>query len=215
MRSLFDQNHYEVLEIGRGATPDQIERSYRMALATYADDSLASYSVFSEGDTSAIRDRIEIAYRVLADDVARREYDGTLDGADDLGDESFDEMIASPTPLVAPLLSIEEPQRELGPIAEFEELDNGTGNFDGARLRRYRLRCGMELEDIAGITKINNSYLRAIEEERFADLPSKVYVRGFVTAFASTLGLDTTTVASSYMRLYDEGPESHRKSRFF
>jgi curved DNA-binding protein CbpA len=215
MRSLFDQNHYEVLEIARGATPEQIERSYRMALATYADDSLASYSVFSEGDSSAIRERIEIAYRVLGDDVTRREYDGTLDGADDLRDESFYEMITNPKPLVAPLLSIEEPPREFGPIAEFEELDNGTGNFDGARLRRYRLRCGMELEDIAGITKINNSYLRAIEEERFGDLPSKVYVRGFVTALASTLGLDTTTVATSYMRLYDEGQESHRKSRFF
>lgn len=214
MRSLFDQNHYEVLEIQRGATSEQIERSYRMALATYADDSLAGYSLFSEGDSSAIRERIEIAYRVLGDEASRSAYDVTLD---DSGrrDESFDAMIASPPQPVSPLLSIEEPPHDPASIAEFEELDNGTGDFDGARLRRYRLRCGMELADIAGITKINNGYLLAIEEERFGDLPSKVYVRGFVTSFASTLGLDTKNVATSYMRLYDKGQRSRRKSRFF
>ncbi len=215
MRSLFDQDHYEILETPRDATPHQIERSYRMALVTYADDSLAGYSVFSKGDTSAIRERIEVAYRVLGNEESRSAYDATLDGSDSLLDESLDALIAGPQPPVGPLLSIEEPLRDLASRAEFEELDDATAGFDGARLRRYRLRCGMELEDIAGITKINNGYLLAIEEERFRDLPSKVYVRGFVTAFASTLGLNSKEVASSYMRLYDEAQNRRPKSRFF
>ena len=100
-------------------------------------------------------------------------------------------------------------------LSEFEQFDDGHGEFDGARLRRYRMRCGMELEDIAGVTKINPSYLRFIEEERFADLPSKVYVRGFVTAYAQTLGLDAKRVAASYMKSFDEGQQSPRKGRFF
>jgi len=215
MKSLFDQDHYEVLEIRREALPDEIERSYRMALSTYADDSLAGYSVFGEGDSSAIRERVEIAYQVLSNQQTRDAYDTTLDGSKDLLDASLDAMIAGEQPPTAPLLGLEESPRELAPIAEFEEHDDGTGDFDGARLRRYRLRCGMELEDISGVTKINNGYLLAIEEERFGDLPSKVYVRGFVTAFASTLGLDTQSVATSYMKLYDEGQENRRKSRFF
>ncbi len=215
MRSLFDQDHYEILETPRDATPHQIERSYRMALATYADDSLAGYSVFSAGDSAAIRERIEVAYRVLGNQESRSAYDATLDSSDSLLDASPDALMAGPQQPVGSLLSIEEPPRELASTVEFEELDDATADFDGARLRRYRLRCGMELEDIAGITKINNGYLLAIEEERFRDLPSKVYVRGFVTAFASTLGLNSKEVASSYMRLYDEAQDSRPKSRFF
>ena len=53
MKPLSDQNHYEILETHPAATRDEIERAYRLALATYADDSLAGYSVFSEGDAAA------------------------------------------------------------------------------------------------------------------------------------------------------------------
>jgi len=215
MRPLFEQDHYEVLETRRDATPDQIERSYRMALATYAEDSLAGYSVFTEGDSSAIRERIEMAYRVLADEEARREYDRSLGDPDDLLEAAFDAEAFDDAQPVAHLLSLEEKPAEPEAIAAFEDVDDGRGDFDGARLRRFRLRCGMELDDISRITKINNGYLSAIEEERFADLPSRVYVRGFVTAFASTLGLDTTSVTTSYMKLYDEGQQHRRKSRFF
>jgi DnaJ-class molecular chaperone len=72
MKPFSDQDHYEILEVSRNATREEIERSFRMAEATYADESLAGYSVFGEGDAQAIRERIEIAYRVLSDVDARR-----------------------------------------------------------------------------------------------------------------------------------------------
>ena len=78
MKPLSDQNHYEILETHATATRDEIERAYRLALATYTDDSLAGYSVFAEGDAAAVRERIEAAYRVLADSRMRSEYDATL-----------------------------------------------------------------------------------------------------------------------------------------
>ena len=53
MKSLSEQDHYEVLETHADASREEIERSYRMSLATYADDSLAGYSVFGEGDAAA------------------------------------------------------------------------------------------------------------------------------------------------------------------
>jgi curved DNA-binding protein CbpA len=34
VKSLAEQDHYEVLEVRRGATPEEIERAYRMAQAT-------------------------------------------------------------------------------------------------------------------------------------------------------------------------------------
>jgi curved DNA-binding protein CbpA len=216
MKTLSEQDHYEILEARRDASRDEIERSYRLVLATYADDSLAGYSVFEEGDAGALRERIELAYRVLSHAETRREYDATLTGADiDPVIETVLEQQVPAEALESPIL--QEPPPPSPPPGEFEPLDDADsdGDFDGARLRRYRMRCGMELEDIAGMTKINTTYLRFLEEERFADLPSKVYVRGFVTAFAQTLGVDAKRVAASYMKRYDEVPPSRRKGRFF
>ncbi len=73
----------------------------------------------------------------------------------------------------------------------------------------------MEIEDIARVTKISPTYLRFIEEERFADLPASVYVRGFVTAYADSVGLEGNDVAASYMKNFDKGHGERRKGRFF
>ena len=99
---------------------------------------------------------------------------------------------------------------------ELEELDAlEEGEFDGARLRRARLRNGVELDEIAGVTKVNPTYLRFIEEERFEDLPAAVYVRGFVMGYASCIGLDPSRVAKSYMRRFQNAPENPRRGRGF
>jgi len=99
--------------------------------------------------------------------------------------------------------------------AEFAHLDDGAGEFDGERLRHFRIRGGMEIEDIARVTKISPTYLRFIEEERFADLPDAVYVRGFVTAYANSVGLEGKEVAASYMKRFDKGHGERRRGRFF
>ena len=53
-------------------------------------------------------------------------------------------------------------------------------------------------------TKVSTTYLRCIEEEAFDRLPAPVYVRGFVTAYASAIGLNPKRVATSYMPRLDE-----------
>jgi DnaJ-class molecular chaperone len=200
VKPLSEQSHYEVLEVPRDCGPDGIERAYRLVLATYGEDSLASYSVVREADAAAIRERVETAYRVLSDEEARRSYDVGL-----AGDHAVSE---APEPAEAPLL------RSLptaGGVEPFEDLEEG-GEYDGARLRRARLRRGIEFEEIARKTKLNASYLGFLEEERYADLPPRVYVRGFVMAFAACLGLDPVAVAASYMRRYDaEQPRQRRR----
>jgi curved DNA-binding protein CbpA len=211
VKSLSEQDHYEILETHASANPEEIERAYRMSLATYADDSLAGYSVFGEGDAAAIRERIEVAYRVLSNRKLRGDYDAALDvGAtsDDSGKEVAAHTRApSDPPVTSDGLSVQ--------LGELSELDDGSGDFDGARLRRYRIRCGLEIEDIAGVTKINPTYLRFIEDERFRDLPDSVYVRGFVTAYGSCIGLDSKKVAASYMKGFESGRGERRKGRLF
>ena len=96
--------------------------------------------------------------------------------------------------------------REVTEFDEFEE--DAESSFDGAWLRRSRLRTGVEIEQIAIITKINPTYLRFIEEEKFEDLPAPVYVRGFVGAYARCIGLDPEPVVSGYMKRLDRQPRS-------
>jgi len=199
VKPLFEQDHYEVLEIPRDAGPDGIERAYRLILSTYAEDSLATYSMVRGADSAAIRERVETAYRVLSDAQARRSYDSSLGGGRPAPAGEFEET---------PEIAVEARRAHSGP---FDDLDE-AGEYDGARLRRARLRRGLDFEEIAVRTKVNSSYLAFLEEERFADLPPRVYVRGFVMAFAACLGLDSTVVAASYMRRYDaERPRQRRR----
>jgi len=217
MKPLSDQDHYEILEVSRDATREEIERSFRMAEAIYSDDSLAGYSVFGDGDAQAIRERIEIAYRVLSNVDARSAYDTALTGGtprEALSEElpleiELPELPELPTPAAKP--------RELKtPMAidELEALEDESGEFDGSRLRRSRLLRGMELEDISGVTKISPTYLRFIEEDRYAELPAPVYVRGFVTAYAECVGLDAKRAAASYMKKFETETGHDRRGRF-
>jgi flagellar biosynthesis protein FlhG len=205
MKTLAEMTHYEVLEVEPEAGPEELERAYRLARAAYAEDSLALYSVFSEEDSSALRERVELAYRVLADSDQRKAYDNSLGSEAGREDEIKIALDLAVEDAPAPLDAFEA-VREVTEFDEFEE--DAGGSFDGAWLRRSRLRSGVEIDQIAAITKINPSYLRCIEEEKFEDLPAPVYVRGFVGAYARCIGLDPERVVSSYMKRLGGVPRS-------
>jgi flagellar biosynthesis protein FlhG len=209
VKSLAEQDHYEALEVRRSASLEEIERAYRMAQATYVDDSLAGYSVFEEGDVETIRERIEIAYRTLSDAAAREAYDARLERR-----SAVEPAPAEPEEPPEPDSDAASGAATLEPLDAFDDLDADCGDFDGPRLRRVRLRQGVELDDIASVTKVNPTYLSFIEEERFDDLPAAVYVRGFVIGYASCVGLDAKRVASSYMNRYEESRGSRKRSIF-
>lgn len=110
-------------------------------------------------------------------------------------------------------LRVEEPRREGTLPRELEAFDEDTdgegAGWTGPRLRRARLLRGLEIDDVAAVTKVNPTYLRFLEEERFDDLPALVYVRGFVTAYARVLGIESAQVAPSYAARYEE----HRRQQ--
>ena len=195
MKPLSDLDHYEVLEVAPGTPPEAIERAYLLARATYADDSLAGYSVFEPGDALAMRERIETAYRVLGDARTRAAYDAELRAR---GAGSAARAAASQPAPVEP-----EPIEEMAEVEPVEAFDEESDHYDGSRLRRSRLRRGLEIEDVAKVTKVNPTYLRFLEDERFADLPARVYVRGFLMAYAGCVGLDPDAAARSYLEAFD------------
>ncbi len=198
VRPLAEQSYYELLEAPIEGTPQQIERAYRIARATYSPSSTATYSVFSSDESAAILRRIEEAYAVLSDARLRREYDAR---------QRISDVRASvPTTQAAP--SAGAPQRERAPAppvrqsAPEPDIEGAmvpeNGIFDGDVLRRIRVSLGIELDEIAATTKINEQHLRAIEGNRYEHLPPPVYLRGFLKQVAKCLSLDPNHVADSY-----------------
>jgi Helix-turn-helix domain len=75
--------------------------------------------------------------------------------------------------------------------------------IDGEALRRIREGGGISLEYVASQTHIRADYLSALEDERFWDLPlATVNVRGFLSAFATTIGLPIDDVVPQYMQRF-------------
>jgi cytoskeletal protein RodZ len=60
----------------------------------------------------------------------------------------------------------------------------------GNSLREARARRQIDLTQAEQATKIRVRYLRALEDERFEQLPSQTYVKGFLRTYADYLGLD-------------------------
>ncbi len=215
MRGIDELSHYDLLEIPRTATMTEIERAYRLSQQIYAEGSLAIYSVFESSDAAEVRDRLDEAYRVLSDTELRVAYDESQPEPDQATVSSPHEEAPE-----------EESQSELpaGEIASssFEEAveeyetfeDDAGGDFDGLRLRRTRLFRGYEIDDISDVTKVSGAHLRNIEAENFVDLPADVYVRGFVTAYATTIGLDPKIVVPSYMARVQESRNQNQRGRF-
>lgn len=79
------------------------------------------------------------------------------------------------------------------------------GKF-GDKLRREREMRGVTLDEIAEATKIGTRSLRALEEERFDQLPGGIFNKGFVRSYARFLGLDEEQAVSDYITAQAEQP---------
>ena len=60
------------------------------------------------------------------------------------------------------------------------------------------MRQGIDYPSAEAETRIRSRYLRAMEEEQFDLLPDPSYVRGFLRAYASYLGLDPQLALDEY-----------------
>jgi cytoskeletal protein RodZ len=82
-----------------------------------------------------------------------------------------------------------------------------VGQF-GEKLRRERELRGITLEEVAVATKIGISNLRALEEEKFSQLPGGIFNKGFVRAYAHYVGIDEEQAVSDYLAASQESASS-------
>lgn len=68
----------------------------------------------------------------------------------------------------------------------------------GNILRTERETQGRTLTEVSNAVYIKTKYLSALEEENFAAIPGEVYVKGFIRAYASYLGMDGEELVAQY-----------------
>jgi cytoskeleton protein RodZ len=71
----------------------------------------------------------------------------------------------------------------------------------GERLRKERFRKGLDLNQIAELTKINLPMLEAIEADDLEGIPGNFFLRSFVRQYAKALGLDAGEFEAELQRV--------------
>jgi len=219
MKKIEDLNYYELLEVNPLATSQEIHKAYERIRRVYEPNSVALYSLFTPDETSAIHQRIEDAYRTLVYEDNRRRYDAVLRSRNELPEpppppppmpryqaQQAQPSFSPPTehrPLSAPEAQLTDTQ-PVRPAAEpVSAVSQHIGEFTGLAMKVLREQRGITLRNIADLTKVSVRYLEYIEEEHFAKLPARAYIRGFLMLYAKALGCEPERVISDYLKRYE------------
>lgn len=205
MTLLKKQNYYERLEVDPSATPFEICQAYRRALQVYGDESLASYSFFSEAQRKQILALLDEAFSILVSEKERDEYDHRLIRAGDLKDERrYKKTAREPVPIFAQLRAgaVPLPSGMMAEPADHPNLQDILSQevLAGRDLQQIRIGMGLSLEQISDRTKVRTVFLRYIEEDQFDKLPSRLHLKSFLTQYVQCLQIDTASVVERYLK---------------
>lgn len=201
---------YEILDIAVDASPYEIRRAFEEAHELYSQESLGSYSFFSEAERKTILAELEHAYLVLINSESRSDYDQELISQGRMEEEQryrdktkvpvplymFKRERAAPPPAIhADTVAEEDPLLQAMLQREF---------LTGADLKGIREKRGVSLDHLFFQSKVGIPALQAIEEDRFDLLPPRVYVKGFLKSYAQVLDMDPDHLAQAYLKHMDQ-----------
>jgi cytoskeleton protein RodZ len=83
----------------------------------------------------------------------------------------------------------------------------------GDYLKQARKKKGLSLEKVASQTRIQEHHLQALESEDFANLPAKVFAKGFVRSYAKALGLDEEEALQHFLETSGNFYEQHQSEQ--
>lgn len=86
------------------------------------------------------------------------------------------------------------------PVTIFE-----TAESLGDGFRELRQHQGRSIAELAAVTRIHPKHLKALEENDFALLPSRVFAIGYARGYALALGLDDQTAVERFKRESPDG----------
>lgn len=209
MKKFDGLNYYEILKIPMSSSYFEIKRAYKDALSLYNEDSIVTYSLFSNEERDKIIEDIKNAFSTLTDDPKRAAYDQMLvdSGQVETLIPSREKQYAS-TPLSSMHTSVNE-NHLFSRVKEKLLTENVKTLSDeillkerlsGDDLKKLRKAVGVKIQEIQYITKIRASVLKAIEENRFEELPPDTYLRGFLRSYAKILQINPQKVVDGYSK---------------
>jgi hypothetical protein len=74
-----------------------------------------------------------------------------------------------------------------------------------ARLRRYRQRNAISLDEISGKTRVKRELLEAFENNDLSEWPRGLYARAWIRGYAGAVGLDPLDTVDEFCRLFPHG----------
>ncbi len=104
-----------------------------------------------------------------------------------------------------------EPAQARPPQQETLQPPPAMTEFTGAVIRILREQKNLTLQGVADATKVSARHLQHIEEEAFAKLPPRPYLRGFLGLFAKALGFEPDRIVNDYMKRYDAAMNPPKK----
>jgi curved DNA-binding protein CbpA len=194
IKKIEEMDYYELLNLERTATQEEIERAYLLGIAAYRPDSLASYGLVPGEDRGLILTKIEEAYQTLRYEDKRKEYNDRL---------------SKEQPAYEPRARFRKSvQRlEIGCAHEKKGLFRRLKKFlfpqkkkkidpdeptlyRGEYLKGVRENRGLSLEAVAQATRLSIPMLKALEEESYDTLPQGTDVPSLINHYARALGLN-------------------------
>lgn len=209
MKPIEDFNYYEILEVSYGASSFEIRQAYKEALSVYNEDSLVTYSFFTDEQREKVLKQIEEAFLTLIDEDKRAEYDEMLV---DAGKIDASKLKRKKTKKPIPLFQTNK--KSLGEKTLFKRVQEKIEQEDvrkrldsilaketisGADLKKLRESLDVALEEIFEIARVRVSILKSIEGDEVEDLPSAIYLKNFLKSYAKILQLDPNKIVEGYI----------------
>jgi DnaJ-class molecular chaperone len=209
MKKFEDLSYYEILEIPVGASSYEIREAYKEALSIYNEDSLTTYSLFTDDERDEIREKVEEAFLTLIDEIKRADYDRML-----VDSGSLDQQILhgkqqeTPAQLFAhnkvsysnAVSNMVRKKIEEGDVEDIVKKILSEKRISGRDLKRLRESVGIKQEEVFEITRISVSVLEAIENDHVEHLPPPIYLKNFLKQYAEIFQLDSEKVVEGYTR---------------
>jgi cytoskeletal protein RodZ len=85
----------------------------------------------------------------------------------------------------------------------------------GETLKDERVKHRFKLEDLAKKTRIRTSYLSALEQNKFDELPATTFVKGYIKTYAQVFGFDHKPLLAMLRRDYKESAKGRLIPREF
>ncbi|PLX53979.1 MAG: hypothetical protein C0611_02445 [Desulfobacteraceae bacterium] len=209
MKKFDGLNYYEILKIPMTSSYFEIKRAYKDALSLYNEDSIVTYSLFSNEERDKIIEDIKNAFSTLTDDQRRAAYDRMLvdSGQVETSIPSREKQDSSPS-LSSTHVSVNENHlysrvkdklltKDVKALSDEILLKE---RLSGDDLKKLRNAVGVKITEIQYITKISASVLKAIEENRFEELPPDTYLRSFLRSYAKVLQINPQKIIDGYLK---------------